>query len=197
LPSGSTLGDAFESEKVRHNDLLPVVQEATTRDELIEHLLKMVPFLQSNKTLALATEIVDGCGGSVKGFVNCVNQQHSFYTTWSRRFGFSPKQFETKYKAEVEERSRSNPIIRLLSPALPRFRWTEAYTQTGRALLYAAIAVRLEGPRALKRHLDPYDRNPFAYTSVDGGFRLESRLKEDGIPLVLAIVPSTEDRTGH
>jgi hypothetical protein len=155
----------------------------------------MVPFLQSDKTLA--TEMVDGCGGSVKGFVNCVNQQHSFYTVWSRRFGFSPEQFETKYEAEAEERSRTNPVIRLLSPALPRFRWVEAYSQTRRALLLAAIAVRLDGPRALNRHLDPYDRNPFTYMSVNGGFRLASGLREDGVPLVLAIVPSTEDRTGN
>lgn len=53
--------------------------------------------------------------------MNCVNQQHSFYTSWSPWFGFSPEQFETKYKAEVEERPRRNPVIRLLSPAPPRF----------------------------------------------------------------------------
>jgi hypothetical protein len=193
LPSGSTLGSAFEAEKVRRNDLLPIAQGARTHDELIEHLLNGIPFLQSNK--ALAAEMVDGCGGTVNGFVNCVNQQQSFYTSWAPRFGFSPEQFETEYQTEIAELSKANPVIRVLTPALPRFRWAEAYCQTRRALLQAAIAVRRDGPSALNRHLDPYDGNPFSYISVDEGFRLQSRLKDNGIDLFLTIVPSGEDRS--
>jgi hypothetical protein len=192
LPTGSSLGTAFESEKVRRNDLLAIAEGATTRDELIEHLLSGIPFLQSNK--AVAGEIVDGCGGSVKGFLNCVNQQQSSYTSWGSRFGSSPEQFETEYKAEIEALSRANPVSRLMTPHLPRLRWAEAYTQTRRALLYAAIDVRLDGPAALNRHLDPYDKSPFSYTSVNDGFRLESRLKDyQGIALSLTIVPATTD----
>jgi hypothetical protein len=193
LPSGSSLGSALEAEKVRRNDLLPIAQGARTRDELIERLLNGIPSLQSNKSLA--AEIVDGCGGSVNGFVTCVNQQQSFYTSWAPRFGFSPEQFETEYQGDIAKLSKANPVIRVLTPALPRFRWAEAYCQTRRALLQAAIAVRLNGPTALNRHLDPYDGNPFSYISVDEGFRLESQLKDHGVPLFLTIVPSTEDRS--
>jgi hypothetical protein len=193
LPSGSSLGSAFEAEKVRRNDLLPIAEGARTRDELIERLLNGIPFLQSNKSLA--AEIVDGCGGSVNGFVNCVNQQQSFYTSWAPRFGFSPEQFETEYQADIAKLSKTNPVVRVLTPALPRFRWAEAYCQTRRALLQAAIAVRRDGPSTLNRHLDPYDGNPFSYSSVDGGFRLESRLKDNGIPLFLTLVPTTEGRS--
>jgi hypothetical protein len=193
LPGGSSLGSAFEAEKVRRNDLLLIAQGARNRDELMEHLLSGIPFLQSNK--ALAAEMVDGCGSTVNGFVNCVNQQQSFYTSWAPRFGFSPEQFETEYQAEIAELSKANPVVRVLTPALPRFRWAEAYCQTRRALLQAAIDVRRDGPSALNRHLDPYDGNPFSYISVDEGFRLQSRLKDNGIPLFLTIVPSSEDRS--
>jgi hypothetical protein len=192
LPSGSSLGNAFEAEKVRRNDLLPLAQRAKTRDELVERLLNGIPFLQSNKTLT--TEIIDGCRGSVQGFVNCVEQQQSFYASWAPRFALSPDQFENTYKAEIEALSKENPVIREFTPALPRIRWAEAYNETRRALLHAAIAVRLGGPTELKRYLDPYDRNPFSYISVNGGFRLESRLKADGISLSLAVVPSSGDR---
>ena len=106
LPGGSSLGSAFEAEKVRRNDLLPIAQGARTRDELMEHLLNGIPFLQSNK--ALAAEMVDGCGGTVNTFVNCVNQQQSFYTSWAPRFEFSPEQFETEYQAEIAELIRSS-----------------------------------------------------------------------------------------
>ncbi len=188
LPSGSSLAIAFESEKVRRNDLLDIVEGAKSRDELIALLLNKLPILQSNR--ALAAEIVDGCGGSVTGFVTCANQQHSFYKAWASRFSLPPEQFETVYKAEIEEVSRANPIIQQFTPALPRFRWAEAYIQTRRALLQTAIAVRLDGPSALNRHLDPYDRNPFSYIPVDGSFRLESRLREGGTLISLSIVPS-------
>ncbi len=192
LPSGSSLSTAFESEKVRRNELLDIAQGAKSRDDLIERLLNKAPALKSNR--GLAGEIVDGCGGSVKGFVTCANQQQSFYTSWAPRFTLPPEQFEKAYKAEIEELSRANPVIRQFTPALQRFRWAEAYNQTRRALLQAAIAVRLDGARALNQHLDPYDRNPFSYIPVDGGFRLESRLSEGGTPISLSSVPSSEDR---
>jgi hypothetical protein len=170
------------------NELLNLVEGAKSRDELIAMLLNKVPVLESNKTLA--AEIVDGCGGSVAGFVACANQQHSFYEAWVSRFSLPPEEFETAYKAEVEEVSKTNSIIRQFTPALPRFRWAEAYKQTRRALLQTAIAVRLDGPSALNRHPDPYDGKPFSYVPVDGGFRLESRLREDGASLSFSVVPN-------
>jgi hypothetical protein len=188
LPSGSNLATAFESEKVRRNDFLDIANGAKSRDQLIVLLLGKIPILQSNR--ALASEIVDGCGGSVGGFAACVNQQHSFYEAWVRRFSLPPEEFERAYKAEIEQASRANPVIRQFTPALPRFRWAEAYSQTRRALLQAAIAIRLDGPCALDRHLDPYDRNPFSYIPVDSGFRLESHLREGGTSISLSIVSS-------
>jgi len=192
LPSGFDLGTAFESEKVRRNDFLAIAQAAKSRDELIEQLLNKVPVLRSNKELA--GKIVDGCGGSVKGFVNCVEQQQSFYTSWAPRFALSPEQFEKAYKAEIEELARVNSVIRQFTPPLPRFRWAEAYNETRRALLHAAIVVRLDGPKGLNQHLDPFDQNPFSYIPIDGGFRLESRLTEGGIPISISIVPNSEER---
>jgi hypothetical protein len=188
LPSGSNLGSAFESEKVRRNYFLDIAQGAKNRDELIGLLLDKVPTLQSDK--ALAAQIVDGCGGSVNGFVNCANQQHSFYASWALRFALAPEQFERAYKTEIEGASKANPLIRQFTPAIPRFRWAEAYIQTRRAMLETAIAVRLDGPSALNRHPDPYDGNPFSYTPLDGGFRLESRLRESATPISLSIVPT-------
>jgi hypothetical protein len=195
LPRGSNLSTAFESERLGRNDFfLAIVQGAKTRGELIEQLLHNIPALDSNKVLA--AEIVDGCGGSVKGYVDCVGQQHSFYVSWASRFILPPEQFEKAYRTEFDEVSKTNPVVRQFTPALWRFRWTEAYEQTRRALLNAAIAVRLEGPNALNQHFDPYDKKPFAYAVVDGGFRLESLLTEGGIPLSLSIVLSSEERKG-
>jgi len=192
LPSGSNLSTAFESEKLSRNDLLAVVQDAKSRDEVIEHLLHDIPALQSNR--GLAAQIVDGCGGSVKGYVNCVDQQHSFYVSWAPRFRLPPEQFEKTFKIEFDELSKTNPVLRQFTPALPRIRWAEAYEQTRRALLHAAIAIQLEGPKVLNQQLDPYDKKPFTYTATDGGFRLESRLADGGIPISLSILLNSEER---
>jgi hypothetical protein len=193
LPRGSNLSTAFVSEKISRDDfLLAIVQGTMTRREIIEQLVHNIPALGSNRELA--AEIVDGCGGSVKGYVNCVDQQHSFYVSWVPRFTLPPEQFEEVYKVEFDGLSKTNPVVRQFTPALWRFRWTEAYEQTRRALLETAIAVRLEGPNALNQHSDPYDKKPFTYTAVDVGFRLESLLTEGGIPISLSIVSRSEAR---
>src|SRR5260370_26359326 len=119
LPSGSNLRTTLELEKLSRNELWAIAQNAKTRDELIEQLLHNIPALQSNR--GLAVEIVDGCGGSVKGFVNWVDQQHSLYVSLAPRFTLPPEQFEEAYKIEFDETSKANPAGRHFTPSLPRF----------------------------------------------------------------------------
>ena len=189
LPAGSSMGAAFASEKVRRDDLFffGVVQGAKTRDELIERLVAKVPPLESKRELA--GKVVDGCGGSLAGFERCIDQKRSFYESWAGRFTLPPEQFEAAYTAEIEKASKENPLIREFTPNLGRFRWAETYSRTRRVLLRAAVAVRLDGPAALSLHPDPYDQQPFSYVPVDGGFRLESRLKEGGVPIAFSVTP--------
>jgi len=185
LPRGSNVSRAFETEKLQRNDLLPLAEVANSREGLIEELLKRIPALQSNN--ALAVEIVDGCGGSVNGFATCVRQQESFYASWAPLFTLPPDQFESRYKSEIEVVSKTNAVIRVFTPNLPRFRWAEAYCETRRALLKVAINIRLNGPNALKQVLDPYDRTLFSYVPVEGGFQLKSHLNDGGTPISLVI----------
>jgi len=191
LPSGSTLQKAIEDEKVARNGLLVISDGAKSRDQLIERLLEMAPYLGSNRPLV--SEIVDGCGGSVSGFVKCVEEQESFCNSWAAQFSLSPEQFEREYQSELEPLSKTNPVIRVMTPNLPRFRWTQAYTQTRRALLRAAIAVQLDGVGALNQYPDPYDGKPFLYKSVEHGFRLESRLIQGQEPLSLSVAPDRRE----
>lgn len=195
LPSGLSLAIAFKSEKVDRNDLfLRLADGATSRDDLVARLLKKVPILESDR--ARASKIVDGCGSCVSGFRTCAQQQQSFYASWSSRFTMPPKQFESTYKSEMEGIAGANPLIRLFTPNLPRFRWADSYKETRRALLKAAIAVRLDGPSAVNQHPDPSDGNPFSYIPVGGGFQLESRQNEAGSPLALSIPTSPAGDSG-
>ncbi len=107
LPRGSTLSKALEDEEVSQNRLLLIADGAKSRDELIERLLKMAPYLGSDRVLA--TEIIDGCNGSVSGFIKCVEQQRSFSASRAKRFTLSPEQFEKEYKPELEPLSKQTP----------------------------------------------------------------------------------------
>lgn len=185
LPLGLTLGKALSAEKLQRNDILAIAQLAKSRAELINLLLDRAPVLQSNRSLAI--KIVDGCGGTAEGFLRCANQQQAFYSEWVTKFDLAPEDFERDYKAQLQEVSKGNSVMQQFTPALPRFRWAEAYCQTRRALLQAAIAVQLDGSGALDRHPDPYDAKPFSYSPLDKGFRLGSQLPENGSPLSLAV----------
>jgi hypothetical protein len=60
-------------------------------------------------------------------------------------------------------------------------------------LLQAAVDVQLRGPDALTQHPDGHDGAPFSYHSIDGGFRLESRLSENKVPLSLTVAAGPEN----
>jgi hypothetical protein len=192
LPAGSTMAAAFAAEKVRRNERLwDIARGANTRDELIAALQKEIPLLHSDHQAA--AQIVDGCGGSVAGFKTCVERESHFDDAWASRFDWPPILFETTYKAEMEDRSKTNPVILQFTPMLPRFRWAEIYNQTHRGLLQAAVDVQLRGPDALSQHPDPHDGAPFSYHSIDGGFRLQSRLSENKVPLSLTVAAGPEN----
>jgi hypothetical protein len=70
-------------------------------------------------------------------------------------------------------------LFKVVFPAYDRMRWLQARANVRRALLGAALAVRLEGAGALKDHPDPLTGGPFGYTAFDGGFELRSTFKMD------------------
>jgi hypothetical protein len=185
LPSGSTLDKALEDEEISRSSLLLIANGATTRDELTHRLLTMAPALRSDRQFV--EEIIDGCNGSVSGFLRCVQQQQTFASSWARRFVLTPEDFQKEYDSELSLASKANSVIRLLTPNFSRLRWAKAYIQTRRALLRSAIAIQVDGPKAVKEYVDPYDQKPFAYTHLTNGFRLESRLKEAQTAISLAV----------
>lgn len=187
LPPGATMANALRSEQIDRHPLLTVVRGASTRDDLIAHLSNGVPLLNGDQTRA--QQVVDGCGATVQGFDDCLDQQRAFYQTWIARFSEPPGQFESEYNLQLAKSAAANPIIRFFTPALPRLRWVEAYSRTRRTLLLAAVAVQIGGPAALVRFNDPYKDDLFSFVPLEHGFRLESELTEEGGPIGLSIQP--------
>lgn len=185
LPSGANLSRALIAEKLQRSDFNAVLKESGSRAELIESLMQQAPALKSDR--ALATEIVDRCGGTVQGFAHCVDEQRSLYEDMSGRFQESPEQFERVYRERFSAMALTNPVIGNFTPALDRLRWAEAYHDTRRALFQCAVAVQLQGRNVLDRQRDPYDGTPFTFTPINNGFRLDSRLKENDVPLSITV----------
>ena len=70
-----------------------------------------------------------------------------------------------------------NPVFKELAPLFPKMRWFTARAEIRRAFLSTALAVRLDGPDALKIHPDPLVGGPFEYAAFKGGFELRSKFK--------------------
>jgi hypothetical protein len=111
---------------------------------------------------------------------------------WLSRFNLSPETFENDYTDQVQLVGHANPVLRLLTPSFPRLPWAEAVSATRRALLRAVIAVQIDGASALRDYRDPYDDEKFSFVRVGSGFRLESRLKNQGAFVSLTTVSDSD-----
>jgi hypothetical protein len=191
LPTGTHMREAIEAEKIERNDLRTITRGARTSRELTDKLSRHVPILAGNT--ALAKEVVDGCGNSVRGFAYCLAQQRWLYRTLISEFVLPPEQFDMHYKAEVGKLTNTNSLIHYFTPNISKLRWEEAYALTRRALLETAVRVARNGPSALGHRPDPYDGKQFSYTTVDGGFRLSSRLKEGEQALSISVLRVPDD----
>jgi hypothetical protein len=186
LPQGSSMQNAITAEKLNRNDLAGIIGNAHTHDELISRIAAGIPSLANDR--AKAQELVDGCGGSLAGVMNCIDKQRAFYEKWTANFGLSPETFQQQYDPDFASASIGNPILQRFTPMLSRFRWAETYNDTQRALLHAAVAVQRGGAKELSRYPNPSTGRPFNYTQSANGFVLESLLKENGKPISLSIV---------
>ena len=150
---------------------------------------------------------LDGCGGDLEGVLRRVEQTRSCYQQLATKLDLPPDRFKSEFHREAE-RQAGNPVFTQLFPDLRKVPWAFARARVRRALLGAALAVRVGGPDVLKDHPDPVVGGPFDYVPVAGGFELRSRLKMDervsvrfqsdesfNKPVVLTVGPRGQIRT--
>jgi hypothetical protein len=103
----------------------------------------------------------------------------------AKKLDLPPDQFEQEWERE-KMRQAGNPVFKLVFPAYDRMRRLQARADVRRALLWAALAVQLDGRDALKNHPDPVAGGPFEHVAFEGGFELRSKLKgADDKPVAL------------
>jgi hypothetical protein len=121
-----------------------------------------------------ASAFIEGCGGTQEGVLKMAEETRPCYTLTAKMLELPLDQFEKEFAAEAKKRD-ANPVFKMLFPAASSLRRSQARAEVRRALLATAIDVQLDGPDALKRHVDPVAGGPFELVAFEGGFELRSK----------------------
>jgi hypothetical protein len=133
-----------------------------------------------------ARALLDRCGGTATGVVKFAEAARPSYALMAEKIKLPLARFEKEFQRE-STRQAGNPVFKLFFPAVAKIGQSQARAEVRRALLWAAFAVQIDGPDALKTHPDPVAGCPFEYTKFAGGFELRSKFGQDGHPLSLTV----------
>jgi hypothetical protein len=190
IPAGLTLADALATEEEYFLDwFVRIVKKAKDKESLLAVLAFIdnepegKPRGSGEKTRAFIEE----CGGSTEGVLRRAEETRESYREVKKMLAMPMDQFEKEFDLEAKKRA-DNPVFKVFFPAIVNVRRAQARMDVRRALLSAALAVRQDGPDALKNNPDPVLGGPFEYAPFDGGFELSSKLKgRDDKPVTLTV----------
>ena len=177
IPAGLTMADALATEEEYFLDwFIRIVKKAKDKESLLAVLAFIdnepegKPRGSGEKTRAFVEE----CGGSMEGVLRRAEETRESYREVTKMLAMPMDQFEKEFDLEAKKRA-DNPVFKVFFPAIVNVRRAQARMDVRRALLSAALAVRQDGPDALKNNPDPVVGGPFEYAPFDGGFELSSK----------------------
>jgi hypothetical protein len=164
------------------------VREANDPDGLLAFLTQLGGFKADppETRRAKGRALLEACGGTAAGVLKFAEQMRPSCAPLAKALDRPPDQAAKEFEREAAKLA-GNPVFKVFGPALDNVHTRRARTDVRRALLSAALAVRLDGPGALKNYPDPVTGGPFEYAAFGGGFELRSKLKQDDVPLALTV----------
>jgi hypothetical protein len=187
LPAAGTMADALRrEEEVFLGWFVRRVRRLKGRDQLVEFLDYCQNGAGRKDQFAKGKAFLEECGGTAEAVLQQAEKVRPFYATFAEKMKLPPDELAKAFEAEKKRMDR-NPAFRLLAPGLVNCRQAVARWEARRAMLRAAVAVRLGGTDALKAHPDPFGDGPFAYEAFDGGFELKSKLRFQDRPWALTV----------
>jgi hypothetical protein len=176
LPKSESLAAALGiEEKCIEVSVVRKVKEAKDKESLLAFLTQMLES-EGRTDREKGRAFLQACGGTADGVIENAELMRKSYGRMAKNQDLPLDQFVDEWKAEVRKQA-GNPVFKALAPMFPKMRWFMARTEVRRALLSAALAVRLDGTDALKIHPDPVVGGPFEYVAFKGGFELRSKFK--------------------
>ena len=190
LPPGLNAATALATEEHFYLDWLVRGVKGAKDEESLLTVLAFTGLEPEGKGRDSREEVrafLKACGGTPQGVLKFAEGTRASYARMASKWDLPPDQFEKELQRE-EKRQAGNPVFKVFFPALVNVRRAQARADVRRALLSAALAVRLDGRDALKEHPDPVAGGPFEYVPFEGGFELHSKVKQqDGKPVVLTV----------
>ena len=190
LPTGMNTAMATETEETFFLDwFIRKAKGAKDKETLVKALdfINNEPEGKPRGTVNKARAFIDECGGTPEGVLRVAEDTRASYKRTVKMLSQPLDQFEKQFKIE-EAKHSANPVYKFFFPAVVNVRRAEARIEARRALLRAALAVKLDGRDALKNHPDPVVGGPFEYVPLPDGFELRSSLKtRDNKPVTLTV----------
>jgi hypothetical protein len=173
LPVGGGLATAVRQEQLLETGwFVGKVKEAKDKESVLAFLGRLWGSPEEARAL------LEDCGGTPAGVVKYTEELRAWYPLLARQMELPLGRFE-KEQERAARKLAANPMYRRFAPPVIRCRWLKAQAEVRRALLSAALAVRLDGKGALKDHPDPVIGGPFGHVAFEGGFELRSKWKPD------------------
>jgi hypothetical protein len=186
LPWTGTLAESVEGEKqIFVNWLIKRVRDVAENSDWSP----VFSFLRGDDAHFDGAALVRSAGGTSDAVVHQLQLLSSFYDEMAKLISSHPSQDEFRQKdAELIRQFSTNPFAKILLPALDRTYDLQAANLTRMILLKAAIAVKENGPEALKDFQDPIGHQPLLYHArPGGGFTLSSKVTDRNQPVALTV----------
>jgi hypothetical protein len=177
LPAGAGPADGLKIEEATLEWFIRKVKEKHGKDELVAFLGELSKVSDTRDDKGQGSEFLEECGGTTDGVVRFAEELRPFYGRAAKMLDLPMDRFVDEWNRE-SAKGTANPVFQRLFPAIAKVRESQARHDVRRALLDAAIDIRLKGADAQKDHLDPLAGKPLEYTEFDGGFELRLKLDE-------------------
>jgi hypothetical protein len=176
LPArGSAGAAALRMEETLLDWVVGEVEETTDKEGLVDFLGQLGRGPKDpEKRRAEGRALLEECGGTAAGVLKHARGMRPGAARLAKALDLAPDQVAKEFERE-EKPLADNPVYRVFAPTLHNIQSRQAQADVRRALLLAALAVRLDGRDALKDHPDPVVGGPFEYVAFEGGFELRSK----------------------
>jgi hypothetical protein len=188
-PGGSTAAATRRMEESLLSWIAGEIREAKDRESLLDFLSQLCGRKSDppEKNRARGRAFLEDCGGTAEGVLKTAEEMRPGSLRLANLLDLPPDRLAKEWDREAMNLAR-NPLFGVFAPVLQNVRSRREEAAVRRALLSAALAVRLDGRDALKIHGDPVAGGPFEYAAFEGGFVLRSNRKgSDDKPLALTV----------
>jgi hypothetical protein len=191
LPAGGRPATAMPIEEKSFLDWLVRTVKATPDRDGLLNLLAFVCQIcdlgsKGHDWPAEGRAFLERSGGTADGVLRWAEATRPSYTSLVKMLDLPLESFTKEWKKETTRQAR-NPVFTAIFSSMERIRGQQAAIELHRALLSAAVDVRLTGRDALKRHPDPILGGTFQSVAFNGGFELRSKWKQGEKPVALVV----------